>query len=69
MRQDHRVLDEFEDLEAADRQTASLAAVAVILLLLVAGLFLIRELHAKSMIEDCLLAGRRDCDALVTAAP
>jgi len=69
MRQGHRVLDEFDDLEAADRQTASLAGVAVILLLLVVGLFLIRELHAKSMIEDCLLAGRSNCDAIVSSMP
>lgn len=50
-----------EDEEAADRQTASLAGVAVTLLLLVVGLFLVRELHAKSALEDCLMAGRLHC--------
>ena len=55
-----------EDDEAASRQTASLAGVAVTLLLLVVGLFLVRELHAKGMIEDCLMAGRINCDQLVT---
>jgi hypothetical protein len=54
-----------EDDEAANRQTASLAGVAVTLLLLVVGLFLVRELHAKSAIEDCLMAGRMQCDWLV----
>ena len=34
-----------EDEEAADRQTASLAGVAITLLLLVVGLFLVHELH------------------------
>ena len=69
MRQNHRLLDEIEDLEAADRQTASLAGVAVILLLLVVGLFLVRELHAKSMIEDCLMSGRTNCDAVISELP
>jgi hypothetical protein len=55
-----------EDNTAADRQTASLAGVAITLLLLVLGLFLVRELHAKGMIEDCLMAGRINCDQLVT---
>ena len=45
----------------ADRQTASLAGLAIALLLLVAGLFLIRELREKSMLEDCMLAGHLDC--------
>ena len=47
-----------QDEEAADRQTASLAGVAITLLLLVVGLFLVHELHAKVAIEDCLMAGR-----------
>ena len=54
-----------EDDEAADRQTASLAGVAITLLLLVIGLFLIHELHAKAMIEDCLMSGRINCDRLL----
>ena len=54
-----------EDEEDANRQTASLAGVAITLLLLVVGVFLIRELHAKSAIEDCLMAGRLQCDFLL----
>jgi hypothetical protein len=38
----------------------------VVLLLLVGGLFLVQQLRAASMVEDCLLAGRRNCDVLVT---
>ena len=56
-----------EDEEEANRQTASLAGVAVTLLLLAVGLFLVRELHANSAIEDCLMAGRTNCDWLVQA--
>jgi hypothetical protein len=54
-----------DDDEAADRQTASLAGVAITLLLLVIGLFLVHELHAKSMLEDCLMSGRGNCDQVV----
>ena len=54
-----------EDEEADNRQTASLAGVAITLLLLVVGLFLVHELHAKAVIEDCLMAGRVQCDLLV----
>ncbi len=54
-----------EDEEAANRQTASLAGVAITLLLLVVGLFLVRELHNKVVVEDCLMSGRSNCDWLV----
>jgi uncharacterized membrane protein len=69
MHQNHRLLDEGEELEAANRQTASLAGIAITLLLLVVGLFLIRELHAKSMVEDCLMSGRTNCDAVLSDLP
>ncbi len=64
MQQQRPWLIEDED-EVANRQTASLAGVAITLLLLVIGLFLVRELHAKAMIEDCLMSGRSNCDQLV----
>jgi hypothetical protein len=51
--------------EDADRQTASLGAVAITLFLIVVGLFLVRELHAKAALEDCLLAGRTNCTVFV----
>jgi hypothetical protein len=66
MQQQHAWLTD-DDEEAADRQTASLAGVAITLVLLVIGLFLVRELGAKAAIEDCLLAGRTNCDWLVQA--
>ena len=50
--------------EEANRQTASLAAVVVILLLLAAGLFLVHTLRHAASVEDCLMAGRRNCDAV-----
>jgi hypothetical protein len=57
--------DDRASQQAAGRQTASLAGIVVILLLLIGGLFLVQQLRTASKIEDCLLAGRRDCDAMV----
>ncbi len=59
---------DLDEEEAVNRQTASLAGLAVVLLLVVSSLFLIHRLHAASRVEDCLLAGRINCDALVGAA-
>jgi hypothetical protein len=56
-----------DDQEGADRQTASLAGLAVALLLVVISLWLVRELHWKTVVEDCLLSGRINCDAVVMA--
>jgi hypothetical protein len=50
-----------DDQEGADRQTASLAGLAIALLLVVVGLFLVRQLQAKAAIEDCLMSGRNNC--------
>lgn len=61
-------LSEDEAEEQANRQTASLAGVAITLLLLVLGVFLVHALHAKGQLEDCLLAGRRNCDVLLPTA-
>ncbi len=58
-------ISEEEAQEDANRQTASLAGVAITLLLLVVGVFLVHALHAEAEVEDCLLAGRTNCDVLV----
>jgi hypothetical protein len=58
------LLDQDDD-EAANRQTASLGGVAITLLLLVVGLFLVHELHAEVAAEDCLMSGRTNCDLRV----
>jgi hypothetical protein len=62
-------LSDEEAQEEANRQTASLAGVAITLLLLVIGVFLVHALHVESEVEDCLLAGRNNCDALVEPPP
>ncbi len=67
MQRERSWIDESDEAADADRQTASLAGVAITLLLLVIGLFLVRTLHTESAIEDCLMAGRLNCDLLVSA--
>ncbi len=57
-----------DDQEGANRQTASLAGMAVALLLVVVGLFLIHQLHTKTLVEDCLLAGRGNCDKVLATS-
>jgi hypothetical protein len=43
----------------------SLAGLALALLLVVVGLFLVQHLRDKARVEDCLLSGRLNCDQLV----
>ena len=38
---------------------------AVTLIVLVVCVFLVKQLHTKSTIEDCLLAGRQVCDPAI----
>jgi hypothetical protein len=44
-----------------DRRTAALMGFIVVLVLAIAGLFLMRELAKKSRLEDCLMSGRSNC--------
>lgn len=52
--------------EAANRQTDSLAGLAVALLLVVVCLYVGRQLATSAAVEDCLLAGRSTCGMIVT---
>ena len=61
----YRMVFTDDDREDADRQTLSLAGLALTLLILVVCVFLMKELHQKSTIEDCLLAGRSNCDSVL----
>jgi len=53
----------------ANRQTASLAALALLLGLVVLGLVLIRTLRHEGQVEDCLMQNRLNCDQLTEPAP
>ena len=50
---------DIEDGEA--RRTSASMGLIVILVLAIAGVWLVRELREKSRIEDCLMQGRRNC--------
>jgi hypothetical protein len=49
------------DDEADSRRTAALMGLIVILVLAIAAVFLVRELRSNANLEDCLMAGRRNC--------
>jgi hypothetical protein len=49
----------------ADRQTVSLAGLAVTLAVLVVCLFLVKQLSRAAAVDDCLLAGHNNCDLLL----
>jgi hypothetical protein len=53
--------------KTARRQTAGLAGIVIVLVLLIGGLFLVQRLRLETLIEDCLMAGRQNCDILVSA--
>ena len=57
-----------DDQDAANRQTASLAGLAVTLFLVVISLHIVRVLQTKTAIEDCLLSGNRNCDVVILSA-
>jgi hypothetical protein len=61
----HQIDFRIDDMESADRQTASLAALAFALALVVVGLCLVKALHEKSTLEDCLLSGRTNCQMII----
>jgi len=47
--------------EEEARRTAALMGFVVVLLLAIAGILLVREIGRVTGIEDCLMAGRRNC--------
>jgi hypothetical protein len=61
----HHWQDDDADGKIADRQTSGLVGIAVVLLLLVGGLFLVQQLRAAATFQDCLMSGRRNCDVVV----
>lgn len=62
-----RVETEAESAEAANRQTRSLAGLAITLAVLVFAVFLVKQLAQTTRVEDCLMAMRNNCDKFVTA--
>jgi hypothetical protein len=54
-----------QDKDDRDRLKRSFAGLAVALVLVVAGIYLVARLHKQNEIEVCLEAGHHNCDALV----
>ncbi|HUK58494.1 MAG TPA: hypothetical protein VLV50_04625 [Stellaceae bacterium] len=54
-----------DEEEENARETRGLAALAFVLILALAASYLVERLRQEGMIEDCLLAGRSNCDALL----
>lgn len=58
---------EADDDEERARRTSGLAGVAIVLFLALLGSYLIASLRKEGEIEDCLLAQRSNCEALIHA--
>ena len=56
-----------DDQQAADRQTGSLAGLALTVAIIVLSLFVIKQLQASTAMEDCILAGRLSCGMTIYA--
>lgn len=61
-----RLHDDAAAMEAANRQTSSLAGLAVTLAVLAVCVLLVKQLAHTTAVEDCLLAGRANCDLVAT---
>jgi hypothetical protein len=58
-----------DDEEPTDLRTKGLMGLVLVLLLALASSYLVTALRKEGAIEDCLLAQRLNCDALVVDAP
>lgn len=54
--------------ERTDSRRGALIGLLVILLLIVGGLLLERELHRQSQLQDCLMSGRTNCAPIDASA-
>jgi hypothetical protein len=53
-----------EEAESQGSRTPAMAGLAIAVVLLVVGLWLARELTAASKMQDCLMSGRTNCNAI-----
>ena len=58
-----------DEQTGANRQTSSLAALAVVLFLVIVSLALIRELRSQAAVQDCVMSGGTNCITVATATP
>jgi len=53
--------------DQGNNQRGALAALALVAVLLVVGLWLSRELTASSKMQDCVMSGRTNCNIIEPA--
>jgi hypothetical protein len=53
-----------DDRETSETRTPAIAGLAIAVILLVLGLWLVRELTAASKMQDCLMSGRTNCNVI-----
>lgn len=58
-------MDEPEQKES--NRSPAIAGLGIAVVLLAAGLWLVHELTAASKMQDCLMSGRRNCNAIEPA--
>lgn len=64
-----RRTDEPRNPRARDPRWAALMGLLVALLLVLGGLFLIRELGRAGRLQDCVMSGRTDCAPINPNSP
>lgn len=56
-----------DDPDQAPNRRPAMAGLAIVVVLLVVGWWLARELTATSKMQDCLMSGRTNCNVIVPA--
>ncbi len=56
-----------QDSQTPNSRRATLVALAVVLLLVFGGLFLVRALRHMAQIQDCAISGRSNCTPIDTS--
>jgi hypothetical protein len=57
-----------DDPEQGGSRRGALAGLAIAVLLLAVGVWLAHQLTAASKMQDCLMSGRTNCNAIAPAA-
>lgn len=65
MRQANRWVDTEDDQAGANRQTNSLAALAILLFVVVVSVGLLHRLRDMATVQDCVMSGRTNCGVAV----
>ena len=61
-------MSEQHDDEPEPSRRGAVVAVAVIVVAILAVIFVVRQLHQASVIQDCVMSGRTNCAPIQTPA-